>query len=224
MLVDPLFTFFGQGADGGRGGIEEVDLILLHDLPEAVRLGIRGDTFEHKSGGSHGERPIDQVAMPRDPPDVGGAPVGVFVLDIEDLRPPMLDDLGLMPALRWLVSGMVEQHGVKARLEVKGNERRFTAEAELILFRIIQEALRNVGKHSGASKAQVRVEFGEDKTKVSVTDNGRGFELAERVTDLARTGKLGLAGIEERARLLGGSLRLHSELGKGAKVEVEVPI
>jgi len=141
-----------------------------------------------------------------------------------DLRPPMLDDLGLLATLRWLVSELKEQNGIEADLRVLGNERRFNPEAELILFRIVQEALRNVEKHAQASKVEVAVEFGEGKTKVSICDNGKGFDLGASLAELPRVGKLGLAGMEERVHLLGGSMRIESEAGKGTKVMIEVPI
>ena len=105
-----------------------------------------------------------------------------------------------------------------------GSVHRLPPETELVLFRIAQEALRNVWKHSGASKAWVTVEFGDDKVILSIKDNGKGFELPERIGDLATVGKLGLAGMQERAQLIGGRLTIQSELGKGTTVTAEVPI
>ncbi|MBA7616240.1 Signal transduction histidine-protein kinase/phosphatase DegS [subsurface metagenome] len=142
----------------------------------------------------------------------------------QDLRPPMLDDLGLLATLRWLVSELKEQHGIETDLRVLGIERRLSPEAEFTLFRIVQEALRNIEKHAETSKAEVEIEFGQGKTRISVSDNGKGFELSGSFVDLARAGKLGLAGMEERTRLLGGSMRIESEPGKGTTVIVEVPI
>lgn len=142
----------------------------------------------------------------------------------QDLRPSVLDDLGLLPALEWLASDLTDHFGISIGLAVLGSERRFSSEAELLLFRIAQEALRNVWRHSGASRAWITVEFDDGKTVLTIRDNGRGFGLPKRVSDLASTGKLGLAGMEERARLLGGGLTLQSELGKGTTVTVEVPV
>ena len=142
----------------------------------------------------------------------------------QDLRPSVLDDLGLVPALEWLTSDLTNHFGIAIALEVLGSVHRFPPEIELILFRIAQEALRNVWKHSEASKAWVTVEFGDDKTVLTVKDNGRGFELPERIEDLAVVGKLGLAGMQERAQLTGGRLTLQSEPTKGTTVIVEVPI
>jgi len=140
------------------------------------------------------------------------------------LRPPMLDDLGLPPAVRWLVGEMEKLMGVGIDLVVSGAERRLPSEVELTLFRVIQEALGNVWRHAQASKAEVAIEFSESRIRVSVSDNGKGFEPLERMESLPRTGKLGLAGIEERMRLLGGSLKVQSELGKGTTLIAEAPI
>ncbi len=142
----------------------------------------------------------------------------------QDLRPSILDDLGLLPALEWLISDLEKRSGIRSDLKVIGNMRRFPSEAELLFFRIVQEALRNTERHAQASQVEVTVEFGADKTIVTVRDNGKGFELSGNVGDLSRTGKLGLVGMQERARLLGGSLKIESRLGKGTTVIIEAPI
>ena len=142
----------------------------------------------------------------------------------QDLRPPMLDDLGLLATLRWLVSELKEQYGIETDLRVLGIERRFTPEAELLLFRVVQEAVKNIGRHSQAQKAEVSIEFGDGRTRMSITDNGVGFQPPESLGDLSRVGKLGLIGMQERVRLLGGSLTVQSDLGKGTTVIVDVPL
>jgi len=142
----------------------------------------------------------------------------------QELRPPMLDDLGLLATLRWEVSDFEKRSGTKADLIVKGNERRFATEVELLTFRIIQEALRNVEKHAEASKVEVKIEFGEGKTGILVADDGKGFDPGESLADLPRLGKLGLAGMEERVRLLNGRIKIESVLGKGTRVVVELPL
>jgi signal transduction histidine kinase len=142
---------------------------------------------------------------------------------VQDLRPSLLDDLGLIPAVRSLARGLQESDGIGVDLKVLGGERRFSPEVELLLFRIVQEALNNTRRHAQASEAQVVVEFAEDRTKVTITDNGRGFELPGRLDDFTRSGKLGLAGMQERAQLLCGTLEAKSTPGKGTTVMVEVP-
>jgi len=96
-------------------------------------------------------------------------------------------------------------------------------EVEIVLFRITQEALRNVWRHSGATSAEITVEFDESKTRITISDNGKGFKLPEKIGDLARYGKLGLAGMQERAQLLNGTLTVQSEPGRGAIVTAVIP-
>lgn len=141
-----------------------------------------------------------------------------------DLRPAILDDLGLIPALEWLVGELKKEYGIRIKLAVDGNERRFPTEVELALFRIIQEALRNVGKHSLAPEAQVKLKLDQGRTVVTIEDNGRGFNPPQNLMELSRQGKLGLIGMQERARLLGGCLQVKSELGRGTTIILEVPI
>lgn len=142
----------------------------------------------------------------------------------QDLRPPTLDDLGLLPTLEGLVADLKAQEGIDVQLKVVGSQRRLPPEAELVLFRIVQEALNNVRRHAQASKVVTTVEFADGRVRLTVSDNGRGFELPSRMSDLAAAGKLGLMGMHERARLLGGVLTIESEVGKGTTVIADLPI
>jgi two-component system sensor histidine kinase DegS len=142
---------------------------------------------------------------------------------VQDLRPSLLDDLGLIPAVRSLVKGLQESDSIDAELKVLGGERRLPPEVEVLLFRIVQEALNNIRRHAHASEARVIMGFDGDEVRVTITDNGQGFELRGGVDDLPRIGKLGLAGMRERARLLGGTLKVKSTPGKGTTLIVEVP-
>ncbi len=141
----------------------------------------------------------------------------------QDLRPVALDRLGLLPALEWLTSDVKRYSGITTRLDVIGTERRLPEEAEVALFRIAQEALRNVWRHSQATKAEITIEFDQNRIKMSVSDNGKGFSVPKAIGDLARDGRLGLAGMQERARLLGGALVVQSEPGRGCSITVEIP-
>jgi two-component system sensor histidine kinase DegS len=142
----------------------------------------------------------------------------------QDLRPSILDDLGLLPALEWLTSDLTEHFGIAVEMKVLGTARRLPPEVELVVFRIAQEALRNVWKHSGASKARATLKFGDDKAVLTVEDEGKGFRLPKRMDDLTVAGKLGLAGMQERAQLIGGKLILKSAPGKGTTVTLEFPV
>lgn len=138
------------------------------------------------------------------------------------LRPPVLDDLGLLPALKWLAMAL-EEEGIAANITVLGEQRRLPDGAELALFRVAQEALNNVRKHSGASAVELTVDFRGGGLIVTIADNGAGFEIPGSTSDLAECGKLGIMGMQERTRLLGGTLSVHSEPGVGTSVVVTVP-
>jgi PAS domain S-box-containing protein len=141
-----------------------------------------------------------------------------------DLRPSILDDLGLLPALEWVTEDLKNTYWIEVNLKVLGNERRLFPETELLLFRIVQEALRNIAKHAEATKAEVEVKFDEDKITITISDDGKGFEPPESLGVLPPTGKLGLVGMQERVQLLGGRLKLESKPGKGTKIFVEAPV
>ncbi len=141
----------------------------------------------------------------------------------QDLRPPALDRLGLLPALEWLASDIGKRSGMNIEVTVKGVSRRFSPEVELVLFRVAQEALRNTLRHSQATSAGIAVEFGEKLIRITVKDNGQGFYLPETTGDLVKRGRLGLAGMQERIKLVGGSLKISSKPGKGTIVTIEAP-
>lgn len=141
----------------------------------------------------------------------------------QDLRPSVLDDLGLLPALEWLVADVKQHFGIKVDMSAVGAVHRFPQDTELELFRITQEALRNIWKHSEASQAHLQVQFNASSVIISIDDNGKGFVLPARVDELALFGKLGLVGMQERAQLIGAKLELTSESGKGTRVTIEMP-
>jgi PAS domain S-box-containing protein len=142
----------------------------------------------------------------------------------QDLRPRILDDLGLVAALEWMTEGLLKNYKIDARVEIEGTERSLPAEVQLLLFRIAQEALGNIRRHAEASMAVVKLEFEDKSIKMTVTDNGKGFEVPPQVEDLASTGKLGIVGMFERARLWRGDLEVKSELGKGTQVVAKIPL
>ncbi|MFH0769041.1 MAG: PAS domain S-box protein [Chloroflexota bacterium] len=140
----------------------------------------------------------------------------------QDLRPAALDRLGLVATLEQLAADVSKYSGIETSLKVLGEPRRLSEETELVLFRIAQEALRNVWRHSGATHAEITVQFDEAKMKITVSDNGKGFVVPSAASDLARSGKLGLTGMRERAQLVGANLTVQSEPGKGCNVIVEL--
>lgn len=141
----------------------------------------------------------------------------------QDLRPAAIDRLGLLPAVQWLASEVTKYSGIATKVDILGKEHRLPEEVAIALFRITQEALRNVWRHSGATSAAITIEFTDSRTKITVSDNGKGFILAARIGELAKQGKLGLAGIQERAQLIGGTMAVQSAPGKGTTITVEAP-
>lgn len=141
----------------------------------------------------------------------------------QDLRPAAIDRLGLLPAIRWLAEDSERYSGIKTRVNVIGKEHRLPEEVAIALYRIIQEALRNVSRHSEATRAGIIIEFHDQKTRITICDNGKGFTLPGQVGDLARLGKLGLAGMQERAQLVGGTIFVESIPGRGTTIAVEAP-
>ena len=139
-----------------------------------------------------------------------------------DLRPPVLDDLGLLAAIEMVVEDSSSRLAEGARLEVVGEPHRVDRTVELALFRIAQEALRNVEKHSSATSATVELQFDDHQVQLSVSDNGRGFSPPRNLSQLARQGSLGLLGMKERADLIGGSFEVRSSPGHGSAVAVTV--
>lgn len=139
-----------------------------------------------------------------------------------DLRPPVLDDLGLASALESLVDEANRRTHLAVELTIHGTPARVAAETELVLFRIGQAALHNVERHAEATRATVELHFA-DGIWLTVTDDGRGFTPPEVLTELADAGKLGLLGMQERAHLVGAQLDIASRPGQGTRVAVTVP-
>lgn len=139
------------------------------------------------------------------------------------LHPPLLDEMGLHSALKWYVEGFAERSKIAANLELPADWERLPQDQELCLFRIVQECLTNIHRHSGSSTAQVRLWRTPREIKLEVRDEGRGFNQ-EAQTNIAPGGVagVGLRGMRERLRKLGGSLEIHAN-GRGVTVTATLP-
>jgi signal transduction histidine kinase len=147
------------------------------------------------------------------------------IRDVTDrLRPPLLDDLGLLPALRGLVDDFAEHHHVEVRFESSAALPPLENDAELALFRALQEALSNVARHAGASAVTVTLQQTAAAVRLIVRDNGRGVAAQEVEGSIAFRGGSGLAGMRERLALVGGHVSVGNATGGGAEVMVELPI
>jgi PAS domain S-box-containing protein len=141
----------------------------------------------------------------------------------QDLRPSILDDLGLVPALEWLITELENNYEIATKVNITGKRKRLTPEIELTVFRIVQEVLSNIRRHSRAASVEVRLDFGADALTLVIIDNGEGFDIPTRTSDLALSGKLGIIGMRERARLVGGTMIVQSEKGSGTTVTLRIP-
>lgn len=139
-----------------------------------------------------------------------------------DLRPTALDDLGLVAALRSYVEKLSRHWPIRIEFSSNGLQRRLPAEVELVLYRVIQEALSNVAKHSGARSAQVTLSRRRNVVTATVRDDGGGFDV-EKVMGSGHAG-LGLFGMKERLSLVGGWLHIDSDAGGGTQVTARVPL
>lgn len=142
---------------------------------------------------------------------------------LRGLRPAVLDDLGLEPAIRSLVEEAGERTDTDVSFAVEGAVRRLEQTAELALFRIAQEALRNMARHSRAAHGRVILLYLDDEVVLAVTDDGIGFRPPGTRFDQVEAGQLGLLGMQERARIVGGSLQIESRRGTGTTVVATVP-
>ncbi len=134
------------------------------------------------------------------------------------LRPRVLDDLGLRPALEWQTRLFQNQTGIQVELELSLPETRLPSELETTVFRMVQEALTNVARHSGAKAAVVTVTADDRALQVEISDRGHGFDAPAA---LARRDSLGLAGIAERVHVAGGRLNVFSRAGQGTRLHAE---
>lgn len=143
---------------------------------------------------------------------------------IFELRPMMLDDLGLFPTVKRYAESFQEQTGCEVTLSIKGSERRLQSYEEVMIFRALQELIGNAYRHNqeGTVKLQISVSLGIDESiiKVSVSDNGRGFDP----NGAEKPGRLGLKIIRERVEMLGGYMELDTGIGRGVRVTFQVPV
>jgi two-component system sensor histidine kinase DegS len=142
---------------------------------------------------------------------------------ILNLRPMMLDDLGLIPTLRRYLESFSENSNVQTDLTVIGKERRLASHKEVTTFRIIQELLNNAKEHGNASSARVVLDLEGDHLRATFEDDGDGLEITDALTS-PDAERLGFATMRERVEMLGGEIHFDSDLGKGTRVNFDIPI
>jgi signal transduction histidine kinase len=141
-----------------------------------------------------------------------------------DLRPALLDDLGLAPALNWLLHRQAERAGFVARFSADQADARLPSDLETTCFRVAQEALTNIVRYARARSVSVELERGAAELRLAVRDDGVGFDVAAARARAARGQSSGLLGMQERVDLLGGQMRIESAPGQGAAIFVWLPL
>jgi signal transduction histidine kinase len=136
------------------------------------------------------------------------------------LHPPLLDDVGLVPALRSYVAGFAERSRIKVDFEITSDFGRLSLDTETAIFRIVQESLANIHRHSESSVASIRISHGEDDVRLEVQDHGRGIPPEKQSPDRAG---VGIRGMRERVRQLGGTFEVRSS-GEGTVVLARFPV
>jgi signal transduction histidine kinase len=140
-----------------------------------------------------------------------------------DLTPSILEDAGLSAAIRWLISNSNKNYPIHMTLDVTGIDHLFSQDAQINIYRILQEALTNIGKHGQAKNVSIVIKKHDDGVSFSVEDDGIGFDVGKALTVNPDERGLGLAIMDERAQMLGGSLEIWSEEGKGTRVNFHIP-
>ena len=140
------------------------------------------------------------------------------------LRPQMLDELGLEPTLRWLVRTFQKRTGIRVDLVLEGTERRGDADVETLIYRIVQEALTNVARHSGAKEARVTLRREPDRLLVRIEDRGSGFSPETLLSAGDDDRGFGVRAMRDRVEFMNGRFSLRSASGRGTSVEAELPV
>jgi two-component system sensor histidine kinase DegS len=135
----------------------------------------------------------------------------------------MLDDLGLVPTLRRYVRTWSEDTGIEAEFNSSGREHRLAPYTEVTIFRVVQQLLENAAKHANPSRVQVIVQLDGRTARAIVEDDGSGFDVQEAMASADERKTIGLALIQDRAQMLGGTLDIDSSLGRGTRVTLEIP-
>jgi signal transduction histidine kinase len=140
------------------------------------------------------------------------------------LHPPLLDELGLVAAVRWYAEGFAERSGICLEVEIPAEFPRLTIDKETALFRIVQESLTNIHRHSGASKACITISVNENALRLEVQDNGKGVAgpKSPDLSNIPLNLGVGISGMRERLRELEGNLEISSE--NGTRVIATLPI
>lgn len=207
----------------------------LHDASaqslSAIALGLRGLANGLSSAASHDETAThapppasDLVRQAESLQSFATDALGELRRIISGLRPPQLDDLGLAATLRWMIQSFRERNpAIHFEFTIAGDQVRLPPAYETVIFRVAQEALTNIARHSQAQRASVVLEMKPYEVVLTVQDNGRGFDAAAALTLRGQSSAWGLLGIRERTLLLNGHYEIKSAPGQGTLIRVRIP-
>jgi signal transduction histidine kinase len=193
----------------------------LHDVIAQTLTGINVRLANLKKGASATTKDLDQnIARTQ---KLVEHSVNIVHRFARELRPTVLDDLGLIPALLTFLKGFREQTGMQVSLSSFAGVEQLTGERRTVLYRVAQEALNNVNRHARASRVQVKIQKLEGAVRMTIKDNGTGFP-AEHTMRSKRNKRLGLLGMRERLDMVGGKFLVTSSPSKGTCVLAEIPL
>lgn len=141
---------------------------------------------------------------------------------IGGLRPPVLDDRGLLPALKAYASSIDHRYGISCSVDISGQPVRLSSEPEIAVYRIVQESLNNVVAHADADNVEIHVDYEDSRLRVTIQDDGIGFDATDVMA--SASGKMGLIGMRERAQSIGGRIEVQSTPGHGSRIVFDVPV
>ena len=193
-----LHDEIGQALYAIKLNLEMVDKDLPHTTP-----AIRGRLGEAKSLSSQTLTAMRQLSL--------------------NLRPTMLDDLGLIPTLRWYIQNFSSRLGIYSNFETMGFEEKLSPQIETAFYRIVQEALNNIAKHAQADRVEISLVKRDSRIYASIQDNGKGFDLDRVLHPESPERGFGIVGIQERISLLGGQMDIQTRPGFGTLIHFEIP-
>ena len=173
-------------------------------LPPEAPAGLRDRLIDARSLADEVDEQISELAL--------------------DLRPSLLDDLGLLPTLKWYLDRYSQRTGIEVAMEFTGMEGRLPDEVETTLYRVIQEALNNIVKHAQASKVDLSLERTGATVTANIRDDGSGFDVEETQNSTSSPQGVGLLGIKDRVSTLGGYAEIRSGTGHGTRIRIEIPL
>jgi signal transduction histidine kinase len=221
-----------QRKDGVRGDLLNFIITTQEEERKRIARGLHDETSQALTSLTVNLEAVVE-ALPLDTDQLkarlkGIQSIAIRTLDeihkvIWELRPTLLDDLGLTEAVEWLAESNLEAMGITVNLETVGAERRLPNKVETALFRIIQEAITNISRHAEAESASINLEFEDDFIAVHIADDGRGFDF-DKAIGSTKTGRgLGLLSMRERVELLRGTLDIRSQPGQGTQINIQIP-